>query len=147
MCYTAAYIHSLVSERESFLHPSGWGKSQRRAQPLFLVTEFPCVRKRSLPHSVKLWNHRRMRAVEGRHGHDRGQPARAHERRLLAGSTRSQKPQVRSRRGSKCPVRGRSSNWCNRPLPAVRNTGANCRQPDESWFELSFVLLATDHAP
>ena len=38
----------------------------------------------------------------------------------MAGSRRSQKPQVRSRRGSQCPVRGRSSNWCNRPGSAVR---------------------------
>ena len=50
-------FHSLVSERESFLHASGWGKSQPRAQPLFLVTEFLCDRERSLPCSVKLWNH------------------------------------------------------------------------------------------
>jgi hypothetical protein len=57
MCCAVACFHSLVSERESFLHASGWGKSQRRAQPLFLVTEFLCDRERSLPYSVKLWNH------------------------------------------------------------------------------------------
>jgi putative transposase len=53
MCCAVACFHSLVSDREGFLHPSGWGKSQRRAQPLFLVTEFLCDRERSLPCSVK----------------------------------------------------------------------------------------------